>query len=50
MESSKVLGLGFATVNIWENEVVQPNKLKEYPFEQFCIKTNVQFSQDKEIK
>ena len=50
MEFAKVLGLGFATVNRWENGVTQPNKLKEYAFEQFCIKNNVQFSQEKEIK
>ena len=50
IEFAKVLGLGFATVNRWENGVTQPNKLKEYTFEQFCIKNNVQFSQDEEIK
>ena len=50
IEFAKVLGLGFATVNRWENGVTQPNKLKEYAFEQFCKKNNVQFSQEEEIK
>lgn len=50
IEFAKLLGLGFATVNRWENGVTKPNKLKGYAFEQFCIKNNVQFSQEKEIK
>lgn len=48
IEFAKALGLGFATVNRWENGVTQPNKLKEYAFEQFCDKNNVKFSKIKE--
>ena len=50
IEFAKLLGLGFATINRWENGVTKPNKLKEYAFEQFCIKNNVQFPQTKEMK
>ena len=41
---AKMLGVGFATVNRWENGVTKPNKLKEYAFEQFCKKQNIVFS------
>lgn len=43
-EFAKALGVGFATINRWENGVTKPNKLKEYAFEQFCKKHNIVFS------
>lgn len=43
-EFAKTLGVGFATINRWENGVTKPNKLKEYTFEQFCKKHNIAFS------
>lgn len=45
-ELAKELGFGFATVNRWENGVTQPTKLKEYAFEQFCKKNNIEFPQN----
>ena len=42
---AKELGVSFATVNRWENGKSEPNKLKEYAFEQFCIKNNLTFSE-----
>ncbi|MBQ9716285.1 MAG: helix-turn-helix domain-containing protein [Clostridia bacterium] len=50
MEFAKALGFGFATINRWENGSTKPNKLKEYSFEQFCIKNNIQFCKDEENK
>ena len=47
IEFAKVLGIGFATVNRWENGVTKPNKLKEYAFGQFCVKNNIQFCHEK---
>ena len=49
-ELAKLLNVAYVSINRWENGVTQPNKLKEYAFEQFCVKNNVQFSQEKEIK
>ena len=45
------LGLGYATINRWENGVTKPTKLKEYAFVQFCSKNNVMFGDtDKDKK
>lgn len=44
MKFAKALGVGFATVNRWENGITKPNKLKEYAFDQFCQKQNIVFT------
>ncbi len=48
IEFAKVLGLGFATINRWENGTTKPNKLKEYAFDQYCIKNDVHFIANKD--
>lgn len=40
---AKELGVSFATVNRWENGKVEPNKLKQYAFDQFCLKNKIKF-------
>ena len=40
-ELAQQLGLGYATINRWENGVTKPTKLKEYAFVQFCSKNDV---------
>jgi len=43
---AKELGVSFATVNRWENGKSEPNKLKQYAFEQFCIKNGINFGDE----
>lgn len=33
---AKELGVGFVTINRWENGITHPNKLKEYAFNEYC--------------
>ena len=40
-ELAQQLGIGYATINRWENGVTKPNKLKGYAFVQFCERNNV---------
>ena len=41
IELAQQLGIGYATINRWENGVTKPTKLKEYAFTQFCANNNV---------
>ena len=41
MELARQLGIGYATINRWENGITKPTKLKEYVFTQFCAKNAV---------
>ena len=41
VELAQQLGLGYATINRWENGVTKSTKLKEYAFTQFCAKSDV---------
>ena len=41
MELARQLGIGYATINRWENGITKPTKLKEYAFTQFCAKNAV---------
>ena len=40
-ELAQKLGIGYATINRWENGVTKPTKLKEYAFVQFCAHNQV---------
>lgn len=40
-ELAQKLGIGYATINRWENGVTKPTKLKEYAFVQFCARNQV---------
>ena len=40
-ELARQLGIGYATINRWENGITKPTKLKEYAFTQFCAKNAV---------
>lgn len=40
-ELAQQLGIGYATINRWENGVTKPTKLKEYAFTQFCERNNI---------
>lgn len=41
IELAQKLGIGYATINRWENGVTKPTKLKEYAFTQFCANNDV---------
>lgn len=41
MQFAQQLGIGYATINRWENGVTKPTKLKEYAFIQFCVQNNI---------
>lgn len=41
IELAQKLGIGYATINRWENGVTKPTKLKEYEFTQFCANNDV---------
>lgn len=40
---AKELGVAFATVNRWENEVCEPNYKAKKLFHKFCEKNNIIF-------
>jgi len=33
---ARALGVGYVTLNRWENGVTKPNKMKLYAFNEFC--------------
>ncbi len=41
IELAQQLGVGYATINRWENGITKPTKLKEYAFKQFCERNNI---------
>lgn len=41
IELAQQLGVGYATINRWENGITKPTKLKEYAFKQFCELNNI---------
>lgn len=41
IELAQQLGVGYATINRWENGITKPTKLKEYAFKQFCGRNNI---------
>lgn len=41
IELAQQLGVGYATINRWENGITRPTKLKEYAFKQFCELKNI---------
>ena len=44
---SKELGVGVATIIRWENGQTNPNKLKEYAFNQFCKQNSIVIEENK---
>ena len=42
---AKELGIAFVTINRWENGVSNPNKLKEYKFNEFCKTNHIEFEE-----
>ena len=42
-EFAKALGVGFATINRWENCNYNPSRLAKKAFEDFCNKHSIEF-------
>lgn len=42
---AKELNVGIASINRWENGTTQPNKLKEYAFNEYCKSKGIKFDE-----
>lgn len=42
---AKELNVGIASINRWENGITQPNKLKEYAFNEYCKSKGIKFDE-----
>jgi len=44
---ARALGVGYVTLNRWENGVTKPNKMKLYAFNEFCKEKGITLEDNK---
>jgi len=42
---ARELGVGFVTINRWENGITKPNKMKLYAFNEFCKEKGIELEE-----
>ena len=47
---ARELNVSFSTINRWENEKTKPIKMAKAVFSDFCIKHNIIFNENEDIK